>query len=615
MTGGFLGLVSRPETWLAGLSVAGFLALFWWLRGAPVGQSVKEPDVASGPVPRRRDVWVALAALGVVLVAAGAYVAPVYGIPASLPVFAMAVVTIQAAARGAKPYRHSSPVCLRVVRFSETALTAAMLTGILVVGNVAAFRYGDRPFDLTRDRVHTLEPETIVQLQGLKQPLRLTAFYYSRLPQPALSRQILLQMDRVTQLLELMQAENAGKVSVDVVDFSDPKQIVAARDLEERAPDAAVSTGGVLVELGTGKDVRRLVVSTNEMFPTPPGSLQEADMTSFRGEYTLTTAIIRLKQNKKFRIAMITGHGEPSLDELDARRPGLGLLKSRLSDVGFDVLDVNLSTMEVPKDVSMAMVVAPRTAFSAGEAGRLKEYMAGGGRLIVMINAREKTGLEELLHNHNIEMKTAIVLEKLRMMAAPNASVMVEVPRNATHPVLKPLGGQMVMFPLASPLVVLDPQTAKGSPPDPKLAAEPLLKTGPNAWGETNLSGAGASMEFDPSVDEPGPITVAATVCETGRRGMPDHSKPRLVVFSSPDMASNPFVSQVGYEANLNLVVDAANWLRGELETPTIAPRTRTIARLDPDPAVQNKLLILPTLMALLLIVVPGVMVFLIRRS
>ncbi len=173
----------------------------------------------------------------------------------------------------------------------------------------------------------------------------------------------------------------------------------------------------------------------------------------------------------------------------------------------------------------------------------------------------------------------------------------------------------MVMFPLASPLVVLDPQTAQGSPPDPKLAAEPLLKTGPNAWGETDLSGAGASMEFDPNADEPGPITVAATVCAAGRRGIPDHSKPRLVVFSSPDMASNPFVSRIGYEANLNLVVDAANWLRGELESPTIAPRTRTMARLDPDPAVQNKLLILPTLMALLLIVVPGVMVFLIRRS
>ena len=47
MTENILALLSRTEVWVGGLALAGFLALFWTLRGAPIGQRVEgESDEA-----------------------------------------------------------------------------------------------------------------------------------------------------------------------------------------------------------------------------------------------------------------------------------------------------------------------------------------------------------------------------------------------------------------------------------------------------------------------------------------------------------------------------------------------------------------------------------------
>ena len=44
MTQGFLTFLSRTEVWLGALALAAFLALFWVLRGAPLGQATGAED-------------------------------------------------------------------------------------------------------------------------------------------------------------------------------------------------------------------------------------------------------------------------------------------------------------------------------------------------------------------------------------------------------------------------------------------------------------------------------------------------------------------------------------------------------------------------------------------
>ena len=63
-------------------------------------------------------------------------------------------------------HRHASPTLRRTIDFSTAFLNASLLAGILIVGNVIAFRYGNHPLDMTREGSYTLSSETTAVLPG-----------------------------------------------------------------------------------------------------------------------------------------------------------------------------------------------------------------------------------------------------------------------------------------------------------------------------------------------------------------------------------------------------------------------------------------------------------------
>ena len=76
--------------------------------------------------------------------------------------------------------------------------------------------------------------------------------------------------------------------------------------------------------------------------PARPGSITIA--TSFSGEDEITTALMRLREGKKTKVAFTVGHGEPSTADLNPRGRGIGNWKARFNKVGCEVLDLNLLT-------------------------------------------------------------------------------------------------------------------------------------------------------------------------------------------------------------------------------------------------------------------------------
>jgi hypothetical protein len=604
----WVGLMGRPEVWAAGVAVAVFLALYWMVRGAPMGQPARERGGPGAPPAGTRDRLVALAAGGLVLVFVGAFVA-FRSIPWSLPAFAAGFGMMGWAHRRARPSRHESAICRRVVQFAETAMTGSLLAGVLAVANVAAFRYGDRPLDLTRERVHSLEPETLAQLRALERPLRLTGFYHGREPD---SRG---QVERVSQLLGLMESANPDRVSVELVDFQgDPAR---AQALRERVPAAELADGGVVVELGEGPAAERLVVRNGEMFGeggatlAPDGTPQPVE---FHGEYALSAALLRLAAGDRPKIGFTTGHGESPMESLDVRSRGAGLLRSRLADVGFEVVAIDPESEDVPKDLALVLVAGPTSPFSKPGAERLAAYLDGGGRGLFLLGGREPTGLEDLLRSFDLRLEDAVVIETSGAVGGPTSVVRVPVPGASAQPILRPLAGQVATAWAASPITILDAASNGGSAPNPKIAAAPLLRTAQGAWGETEPEAT--RIAFEPNKDLPGPLTVAAAASDAVRPGgPPDPERPRLVLFGSPDLVDNRLAMFVGFETDLEMVVNAANWLRGRLDLPEIAPRNRRIARLNPDPSVQVRLILLPTLMSVSILLGLGTAVYLARRS
>ena len=210
----FLEFLRRPGVWVVALAVAAFLVLSWILRGSPLGQAAEESGAGEGhPGPARRDRAVASSVGGLILVALGGYVAIAVGVPWSIPLFIAGYGLVAFTVRRNRPYRHDSPTLHRVVVVSDTAMTASLLAGVLLIGNVLAFKYYERPIDLTRERSYSLASLTTNQLRSLQRPLKFTVFYTNQPMGTSGSRSC------IRQLLDLYRAENPRRVSVE---FSSP---------------------------------------------------------------------------------------------------------------------------------------------------------------------------------------------------------------------------------------------------------------------------------------------------------------------------------------------------------------------------------------------------------
>jgi hypothetical protein len=595
---------STTAIWLGVLGVVTLAAFYWALRSGLSGDREGEED-SRGPGPAYLNRVVAGAVAGMLLVAVGAVTAVSEAIPWSLPAFALGFGLLVYLARVVRPYRHASPTLRRVVQFCDAGLHGSLLAGILVVANVLAFKYGERPFDLTSERTFSLASQTVAQLHSLDRPLRFTIVY---------TRRSQRQADRIAQLLELYKAENTRQVSYQAISAdAEPTEF---DELARRVPEARVAggqDGGVVVEYGEREGARRLLVRTSEMFDmSRRGSDPARFGSTFLGEGALTSAVVRLREGKRTRIALTTGHGEPPSREVEASRPSVGLLRSRLTALGADIIDYNPLSGPLAREVEVAFIIAPQTQFSAREANRLKAYVESGGHLVILLDGRKSTGLEDWLKSFNIEAGKDIIVDPAYNLDGrpwlPGAPIGPEI----SHPIVEPLHNRTILVPAAVPLSLQGSMAGPGQPrgePNPSYSAVALVRTGPMSWAESDLTQR--PLVLDAKIDQPGPLVVGAAVSDAPREGRP--ATPRLVVFSSPYMAHNQYVERD--EANVDILVNAASWLRGRRDVIGIAPKTHVALTLAVDPVLRQRLVLLPTVLGLAVIAAVGLFVYNARRT
>jgi hypothetical protein len=598
-----LKFLSQSEVWIGGLGLAAFLALFWVLRGAPIGQAVRLEDDQDAPRGGYRDRVVGAVCIGMLLILFGAYLAVTRGIPWSLPAFALGFATVLALVLINRRYRHGSPTLRRTVDLSTAALNASLAAGILIVINVIAFRYGGRALDLTRDQVFSLSSLSRVQLKTLERPLTLTTFF-------GRSSVAVQQFDRVRQLLELYKAANPDKVTLNHVDPY--RDLVRYDELVKRVPDVDVTLGGgVVIEYGEGESADRVVVRNNDLFDLPRPSrfdpLNEKYETIFKGENAITFALMRLREGKKPKIVLTSGHGEPSLDEMGVNAPGLGVWRGRMAATGMEVVEINLLTQDIPNDTALVAVVGPRTPFRPDELARLRTYSERKGPLLVVLGDSDTTGLEKFLKGFNVEVGKGFIVEPRRHYQGRAENILIPL-MNEWHPILEPLNNELLLLRRAAPLSVA--AQTEATPASGALVATVLLRTSPESWAEADLAAKQARKdEKDPS----GPLAVCIAVNDRPKLGDNEPGAPRLVVFSSRYLADNATI-QIA-PASLDLLMNTVNWLRGRSGDTGIAPKVHDSLTLTADPVLRVRLIVVPTVMAVLLIITLGVTTYLVRRD
>src|SRR4051794_31490034 len=131
MTQRLLEFLSRTEIWVLGMAASAFLVLYWALRGAPIGQAA-ENEGDDAPRAAYRDRVISAVVVGLLLVVAGAYVALTRSVAWSLPAFAVGFGIVLTLIAVNHRYRHASPALRRTLDFSNTALTATLVAGVLI---------------------------------------------------------------------------------------------------------------------------------------------------------------------------------------------------------------------------------------------------------------------------------------------------------------------------------------------------------------------------------------------------------------------------------------------------------------------------------------------------
>ena len=180
-----------------------------------------------------------------------------------------------------------------------------------------------------------------------------------------------------------------------------------------------------------------------------------------------------------------------------------------------------------------------------------------------------------------------------------------------------------VLVPNGAPIHILGqgpsaPGKPGTAPVNANLVPIAILHSGPQSWAETDLTNP--RPRFDQGIDEQGPVTVGVVVQErvaaaaasagsTAKSG----PRPRLVLFSSRSLADN--VVQGIEPTNLDLVMNAASWLRGRPDAVGITANTHVALTLTADPLLRSRLVLVPTVMAVLGIIAVGTIVYVARRE
>ena len=237
--------------------------------------------------------------------------------------------------------------------------------------------------------------------------------------------------------------------------------------------------------------------------------------------------------------------------------------------------------------------------------------------MIVLLGNAEASGLDDLLQAYNVEVGPGVVADPRYNYLRRPFLTYAPIPNGASNqPIVDSLGGRMILMPNSAPLNILGAPTKAGVSKgarvaNPGVVAIPFLRSGPESWVETTPNAVGP-VTRDPAKDPAGPANLGVAVVIRPRTST-EQPSPRMVVFSGAGAADNQIVRIE--PANLDLLMNAVHWLRGRPEMIGIDAKTHESLIFAADPGLRLRLVMVPTLLAVVVVVGLGLSTYLARRD
>jgi len=490
----------------------------------------------------------------------------------------------------------------RQARFGTLAVASVLVVlGILVAINYLSTRHTKR-WDLTAARQFTLADQTRQVLTGLEKPLKVVVFA----PETTFQR----YHERLDEYASLSR-----NFKVDYVD-PDRKPAVAK-------PYEPLVAGGTIVFDYNGR----------------------VEKVNSDSEQDLTNALIKVTRGKQNKVYFVQGHGERSADDSDPA--GYTTVVQFLSATSFGHDNIVLSQVRaLPQDATMLIVAGPKSDFFPSEIDLLKTFFEKGGKVLFLLDPREKadapqlTNLTSLLKEWGIGVDDDVVInvpadyavkegesiDISALAALKNTDgTFVLAAKYLPHALTQGLGRVTVVFRMARSISALADNTGGHT-------AQNLIETTPSSWGETDikrLTTAGQVAREPGKGDKNGPLTLAAAVSAPAtaldaaapKAGEPQGNvadgpnapkrETRIAVIGDSDFASN---SLLGAGRNADLFMNAVNWLAQQEDLIAIRAKDPEDRRITLTADQERRIFFLTVLIVPGLVLLAGVQTWWRRR-
>ena len=439
-------------------------------------------------------------------------------------------------------------------RFRAANRTAQILLGLslLIALNYLASKYLRR-IDLTQSGSYTLAAETRAYIRELKEPVQIIVTIPNN-PDVPESEQVHTHLQKLLREYEAigMQAGNR-LIEIEFVDIY--RQRKRAQELANRYKRTQENI--ILVACGD----RSREIRAGELYER-----RGNEVTGFRGEKAITSAIIDVASDKADKLYFVVGQGEMRLDDVDPLR-GLSQLESFLRERNYSLATLDLTVEAgVPADADLVVVPSPQASLLPEEVEKLRRYMTErNGRMIVLLDPGRRHGLEDLFYDWGVLADDMAVIDTGADFRSQSGDLIIR--RFAEHPITQLLVEYQITALFGQPRPVRTDPAAIGNE---RIKVSQLIGTSEQSWAERDYR-TQQPLVFDPGRDLPGPISIAAISTrsagsELGIR-IPGG---RLAVYGNSDFIANNLLQAFG---NRTLFFNTINWALAKNNLLNIATR------------------------------------------
>ena len=315
----------------------------------------------------------------------------------------------------------------------------------------------------------------------------------------------------------------------------------------EQYTDETVQNNSLVVECGD----RSRFIGYDDIY------LQEADMysysynTSFDGEGAITSAIDYVVNEEQPRVYTLEGHGEAELP---------ATFSEQIEKDNIELQTLSLLTVDsIPEDAACILIYAPASDISEEEKTMLSDYVAGGGKLLVMAGPIEEgtlTNLYGILADYGITANEGIVVEGDREHYAFQMPYIL-MPDMASSDITDSLIDENYF-----PIMPLSLGLTVGSNPTDATVTE-LLTTSDSAFSK--IAGYDLTTYEKEDGDIDGPFALAVSIEETAGG--------EITWFSSSSFLDDMY-NAYSSGANVNLGMNALSMMIGESEAMAIRSKS-----------------------------------------